>query len=110
MIRMMEIANCKVTSTFRKEILLPPIFKNPFNTLIGLNEDMKVAGYKPDMIPTAKGTRSIGTMICHFNKILISSCCPDILLREGINNQVRKKAKIIAIHVTRTDSVRNWIM
>ena len=77
------------------------------HTIEFLNEDMKVAGYKPDMIPTTKGTSRIGTMIFHFDKILISSCCPDILLSEGINSQVRKKAKIMAIHVTSTDSVRN---
>jgi len=39
MIRIIEMANCTVTNTFRKEIFAPPALNNPFNTETGLNED-----------------------------------------------------------------------
>jgi hypothetical protein len=43
-IRMIEIENCAVTRIFRKEMVLPPTLKRPFNTCTGLNDDMKSAG------------------------------------------------------------------
>ena len=39
------MANCVTTSTFLKEILLPPTLNKPFNVFTGWKEDMKSAGY-----------------------------------------------------------------
>src|SRR4030095_3368155 len=108
--RMIETANCNVTSTFRNEIFPPPALKRPFSTFTGWNEDRKMAGYNPEIVPTTNGTSMIGMMICHFNKIEISRFIADTLFSQGSSSQVRAKANINAIHETITDSLRNCAM
>src|SRR4029079_11178446 len=87
-----------------------PVLRKPFNTFTGWNEDIKIAGYNPEIAPTIKGTSIMGMITCHFNRILISRFCAETLFSQGSINQVRPKANIKAIHETRIDSLRNCAM
>src|SRR6185369_5961264 len=100
MIRMIEMANCAVTNTFLYEMFPAPVLRNPFNTFTGWKEDIKIAGYNPEITPTTKGTSTMGMMICHFSKILMSRFCDDTLFSQGSISQVSAKASIKAIQET----------
>ena len=109
-IRIMLIANCVTTSTFLKEILLPPALNNPFNVFTGWKDDMNKAGYNPERVPIIKGVRSKGIIIFDCSSVLKESSWPEVLFSQGMANQVNRAAIIIATKQISTDSLRNWKM
>ena len=104
---MIEIENCVTTSTLRKLIVLPPTLNNPFNVFTGWKDDMNIAGYIPEIIPTINGDKNNGIKTCHFNKIFIERFCPDTLFNQGNVTYNKTKAMMIADHVSNIDSLKN---
>src|SRR6185436_1633541 len=107
MMSMIEIANCETTSTLRKLMLLPCTLNSPLSVFTGWNDDMKTAGYKPEITPMKKGERNKGSNTCHFINIETESVCPETLLSQGNARYNKMKPIMIADHVITTDSVRN---
>src|SRR3569623_281463 len=102
-IRIIEIANCVTTSTFRKLMLPLPTLNKPFNVFTGWKDDINNAGYIPEINPIRKGDKNKGRRISHFNKISIVRCCPETLFNHGNAKYNKASAIKIADHAVNID-------
>src|SRR5689334_20218117 len=108
-IRNMERENWNITSAFRKYVAPGLNFNSPLSTTIGLSDDMKRAGYDPEMTPVTRvrpstinrkdGSDRLTERLFWVNE-----------LNDGNNNATRASEMQTAINATSIDSPINWLM
>src|SRR5450631_2460349 len=86
---------------------LAPIFHLPFNTSIGLNEDMKNAGYSPASKPTTSGMAMIQGRIMGEKSMEGFMDLSASVLKPGIKIKLAKMATAREMMTIRVDSDRN---